>query len=146
MKSMQKPIDRAAETPPAHRERILNAATQCFLELGFERTSTAEIARRARVSKRELYACFEDKRDLLSAVIFKSQDEMQTNLRKLWMSQGDLEEVLPEAARILHKFILSEKFGKLLRIVAAESYHNPKIARQFYDLGPNGDARRPPVT
>lgn len=125
------------EIPPAHRERILDAATNCFLELGFQRASTAEIARRARVSKRELYTCFKDKRDLLSAMIFKAQDEMQTNLRTLWTSREAPEEVLPKAARILQDFILSEQFGKLLRIVAAESYQNPEIARQFYDLGQN---------
>ena len=134
---MKRLTEEMTQTPPAHRERVLNAATDCFLELGFQRTSTAEIARRARVSKRELYTCFKDKRDLLSAMIFKAQDEMQTNLRTLWTSKDAPEEVLPKAAKILHGFILSEQFGKLLRIVAAESYHNPELARQFYDLGPN---------
>jgi AcrR family transcriptional regulator len=89
------------------------------------------------VSKRELYTYFENKRDLLSAVIFKLQGEMETNVNELWSSLGDLDEVLPKAARILHDFILSEQFGKLLRIVAVESYHNPQFARQFYEKGPN---------
>jgi TetR/AcrR family transcriptional regulator, mexJK operon transcriptional repressor len=134
---MKRLAENRNEIPPAHRERILGAATDCFLELGFQRTSTAEIARRARVSKRELYTCFKDKRDLLSAMIFKAQDEMQTNLRTLWSSREAPEKVLPKAARILQDFILSEQFAKLLRIIAAESYQNPEIAKQFYDLGPN---------
>ncbi len=134
---MKRLAENTAPTPPARRERVLDAATQCFLELGFERTSTAEIARRARVSKRELYTCFKDKRDLLSAMIRKLQGEMQTNLRKLWTSTEEPEKVLPEAAKILHGFIVSEHFGKLLRIVAAASYHDAEVARQFYELGPN---------
>ncbi len=137
MKSKRKLAEETTEALPARRERILNAAAECFLELGFERTTTAEIARRARVSKRELYTHFEDKRDLLSAVIFNLQNEVNTNLTGLWSSQRDLEEVLPKAAKILHNFILSEQFGKLLRIVAAESYHNSHIAEQFYEMGPN---------
>lgn len=137
MKNMRKLAEGTTKAPAAHRERILDAATKCFLDLGYERTSTAEIARRARVSKRELYACFEDKRDLLSAVIFKQQNEMETTLLKLWSSLGDLDEVLPKAAKILGGFILSKQFGKLLRIVAAESYDNPQIAEQFYEMGPN---------
>jgi len=134
---MKKPAESTTRTPQAHRERILDAATQCFLELGFERTSTAEIASRARVSKRELYTCFENKRDLLSNMVLNFQDQMQSDLRKLWTSREVPERVLPKAARILQGFILSEQFGKLLRIVASESYHNPEIARQFFDLGPN---------
>jgi AcrR family transcriptional regulator len=134
---MKKLAENTTEMPPAHRERVLAAATECFLELGFERTSTAEIARRARVSKRELYACFKDKRDLLSTAILKLQNEMQTNLRELWTSKEIPEIVLPKAAQILHNFIVSEHFGKVLRIVAAESFHNPEIAGQFYSLGPN---------
>jgi AcrR family transcriptional regulator len=133
---MKRLAESTTQTPPDHRERVLNAATQCFLELGFERTSTAEIARRARVSKRELYACFEDKRDLLSAAIFRLQDELQINVNELWSSFADPQEVLPRAAKMIHDFILSEKFGKLLRIVATESYHNPRVAKQFYELGP----------
>ena len=137
MKNMRKLAEGTTKAPAAHRERILDAATKCFLGLGFERTTTAEIARRARVSKRELYTHFEGKRDLLSAAIFNLQNEVDINLIGLWSSQRDLEEVLPKAAKILHNFILSERFGKLLRIVAAESYDNPQIAEQFYEMGPN---------
>jgi AcrR family transcriptional regulator len=120
-----------------HRERILNAAGESFLELGFERTSTAEIARRAKVSKREIYTYFADKRAILSAAITELQYEMQSRMSGIWTSSEELEVVLPKAARILTKYILSERFSKLLRIVATESYHNPQAAAQFYEQGPN---------
>jgi hypothetical protein len=38
------------------RERILDAAFASFMKSGYATTSTLEIATRARVSKRELYA------------------------------------------------------------------------------------------
>ncbi|MGZ3349744.1 MAG: TetR family transcriptional regulator, partial [Xanthobacteraceae bacterium] len=54
-KSAAKPrADEADETPA--RQRILDAAFSAFMEHGFAETSTLEIATRARVSKRELYA------------------------------------------------------------------------------------------
>lgn len=124
-------------TEKARRERILNAATDSFLELGFERTSTAEIARRANVSKREIYADFADKRMILSAVIAELQNQMQFRLRGIWSSSENPEIVLPKAAARISDFVLSERFGKLVRIVAAESYHDSQIARKFYELGPD---------
>jgi AcrR family transcriptional regulator len=57
----------ASETPV--RERILAAAASAFMERGYERASTLDIATRARVSKRELYALFDNKHAMLAACI-----------------------------------------------------------------------------
>src|SRR6201996_1730216 len=51
------------------RGRILEAAFAAFTEAGFAETSTLEIATRARVSKRELYALFGSKQEMLVACI-----------------------------------------------------------------------------
>ena len=51
------------------RGRILEAAFSAFTERGFAETSTLEIATRARASKRELYALFGSKQDMLVACI-----------------------------------------------------------------------------
>ena len=61
-----KPED-AGETPV--RRRILEAAFSAFMERGFVEASTLEIATRARASKRELYALFGSKQDMLIACI-----------------------------------------------------------------------------
>jgi TetR/AcrR family transcriptional regulator, mexJK operon transcriptional repressor len=120
----------------SHKQRILDAASDVFLEFGFEQTSTAEIARRARVSKRELYSHFTDKRALLAAVITELQTSMQSRMDVRWSSSEDMETVLRKSAAAIYEFILSERFGKLVRVVAAESYHDPAVARQFFELGP----------
>jgi TetR/AcrR family transcriptional repressor of mexJK operon len=125
---------RAARTD--RRARILDAATEAFLECGFEVASTAEIARRAKVSKRELYAHFRDKRDILAAVITELQADIQSKANVSWSSSGDVREVLRQAGTDLLRFINSERFGKLFRIVAAESFHDPVSSRKFYLLGP----------
>ncbi len=124
-----------------HKERILSAASDVFLATGFEKTSTAEIARLAKVSKRELYLHFSDKRALLAAVVDDLQGDMQGRMDSLWASGEAMEDVLLNSAKVIQRFILSERFGKLVRIVAAESYHNPHIAKQFFELGPNAGRR-----
>ena len=51
------------------RERILDAAFAAFMKSGYATTSTLEIATRARVSKRELYAEVGNKQEILIACI-----------------------------------------------------------------------------
>jgi AcrR family transcriptional regulator len=51
------------------RKRILGAAFLAFMDRGYAQTSTLEIATRAHVSKRELYALFGNKQAMLVACI-----------------------------------------------------------------------------
>lgn len=126
-----------ARTPRSdHRERILDAAARAFLENGYEQASTAEIARRAKVSKRELYTHFHDKRDVLAAVITQLQADIQSHANVNWSSSGDVRDVLTRAGTELLQFISSKRFGKLFRIVSAESFRDPVSAHKFYLLGP----------
>jgi AcrR family transcriptional regulator len=119
-----------------HHERILRAAAALFLENGYEETSTADIARRARVSKRELYSNFADKRDILGAVIAQLQAEILSQANISWSSSDDIRKVLTQAGTRILEFISSERFGKLFRIVVAESFSDPETAQSFYRLGP----------
>src|SRR5258708_21547701 len=64
---VKQPTDDAGEAPA--RQRILEAAFAAFMEHGFAETSTLEIATRARASKRELYAHFGSKQEMLVACI-----------------------------------------------------------------------------
>jgi AcrR family transcriptional regulator len=80
------------------RERILRAAMDAFMELGYAEASTLKIATRAQVSKRELYAFFGTKQAMLAACIAdrvgrmrlpsplpmpRNRDELATMLAKL---------------------------------------------------------------
>jgi AcrR family transcriptional regulator len=119
-----------------HRARILESATKAFLGNGYETTSTAEIARYARISKRELYSHFQDKRDVLDAVITELQADIQAQANSSWNSRGDVREVLTRAGTEILRFVRSDRFCKLLRIVASESFRDPISSRKFYLLGP----------
>ncbi|HVZ33552.1 MAG TPA: TetR/AcrR family transcriptional regulator [Polyangiaceae bacterium] len=66
-----------ATLPQSPRERILRAAMEAFMELGYSDASTLEIATRAQVSKRELYALFGSKQAMLAACIADRVGRMQ---------------------------------------------------------------------
>ena len=122
------------ETPA--RQRILNAAFSAFMESGFAAASTLEIATRARVSKRELYALVGSKQKMLVACI-------RERARRLQMP-ADLPE--PHDREALARTL--ETFGTQLlrevsdptviavfRLAIAEAVHAPEVARALNSLG-----------
>jgi AcrR family transcriptional regulator len=68
--------DPAVAENPIH-ERILGAAFAAFSEDGYAATSTLEIATRAKVSKRDLYANFGSKHEMLAACIKSRAERMR---------------------------------------------------------------------
>jgi AcrR family transcriptional regulator len=58
------------------RERVLVAAVACFEERGFDATTTAQIARRARIAVGSVYGYFRDKRSILLELLHASVDEI----------------------------------------------------------------------
>lgn len=58
------------------RQAILDAAGAVFLEMGYERATTLEIARRAHISKRTLYEHFGSKEALLEALVRTTTERM----------------------------------------------------------------------
>jgi AcrR family transcriptional regulator len=71
------PID---DLPP-RRRAILAAAFDVLMEQGYAGASTLEIATRAKVSKRELYAEFGNKAGILAALIASTASRMQVPLK-----------------------------------------------------------------
>ena len=71
----KRPVEDASENQV--RRRILDAAFSAFMEKGYADTSTLEIAKRARVSKRELYALVGNKQDMLIACIASRAERLR---------------------------------------------------------------------
>jgi len=62
------------------RQRIIAATFDVLMERGFAGASTVEIARRAKVSKRELYAEFGNKSGILEALVSATAERMRVPL------------------------------------------------------------------
>src|SRR3954466_833917 len=121
------------------RKRILGAALSAFMEGGYAQTSTLEIATRARVSKRELYALFGNKEAMLIACITERAQRLK--------APADLPElrdrkILAEVLTAFGTKLLTETTDPVVvavfRLAISESVHTPKVAQALNSL-----ARKP---
>lgn len=116
------------------RERVLDAAFSAFTEKGYSRTSTLEIATRAKVSKRALYAVCTDKPALLREAVIARAERMRQVLALPPAKDGEaLAQTLTAfGAATLHN-ICEAPVQAVYRLAIAEANRNPKIIRALED-------------
>ena len=117
-------------TQAPSRERILQAAMQAFMELGYAATSTLEIATRARVSKRELYTQFRNKQAMLAAAISDRVQRMQL-IPELPQARNRamLETILVEVGAAVLREVLHPHVMAVFRLAIAEAQRAPEVAQ-----------------
>ena len=121
---------------PPPRERILAAAMEAFMEHGFADATTLDIATRARVSKRELYALVGNKEEMLAACVAERGRRMR--LPEGSPAPGDrasLESALREYARTILRELLDPAVLAVFRLGIAEAKRSPAIARSIHERG-----------
>src|SRR5213080_1032123 len=118
------------------RERILDAAFGAFMERGYAATSTLEIATRARVSKRELYALVGNKQEMLVACISERAKRL---LVPADLPVPDDRETLAELLTSFGMQILREVTDPavvgVFRLAIAEALHAPEVGQALDSLG-----------
>jgi AcrR family transcriptional regulator len=123
-------------------ERILGAAFEAFTQEGYAGTSTLEIARRAKVSKRDLYANFGSKHAVLAACIERRAERMR-RLPRLPAPRS--REMLAATMTAFATNLVSEISDPLViatfRLAIAEASRAPELARTLETAGRDG-ARR----
>jgi len=123
--------------------RILTAALEVFSKSSFGDASTDEIARRAHVSKRDIYAEFPDKHAILAAVINMVLQTGDEHFSRVISDSGH--DRAPQRERLeviglaLMGEILSPLTGSVSRLVSSECVEQPPIGATFYE---NWYARR----
>ena len=120
----------------AVRERILDAAFAAFMENGYATTSTLEIATRARVSKRELYALVGNKQKMLIACISEraKRFSVPADLPVL-RDRETLEQVLASFGTKLVSEISDPSVIAVFRLAIAEVVQAPEVARALNSIG-----------
>jgi AcrR family transcriptional regulator len=127
---------RTANADRSVRERILSAAFAAFRELGYGGASTLEIATRAKASKRELYALFDGKHEMLTACIAEHAKRIRPSL------------TLPEACDRASLAVTLATYGAatlrsvcepgvlaVYRLAIGESERSPEIAKVLDSAG-----------
>jgi AcrR family transcriptional regulator len=120
----------------AVRDRILTAAFEAFRERGYAATSTLEIATRAHVSKRELYALVGNKQKMLIAAIaerakrFKAPADMPV-LR----DRATLAQVLTAFGTRFVREVSDPHVVAVFRLAIAEAVQAPEVAQTLDSSG-----------
>ena len=134
-KQVVKPRVEADDEAPI-RQRILEAAFSAFMERGFAETSTLEIATRARVSKRELYAQFGSKQEMLAACIAARAKRLR--MPADWPDLRDREtlaRVITAIGTNLLREISDPTVIAVFRLAIAEAVRAPEVASALNDVG-----------
>jgi len=118
------------------RARILEAAFAAFMERGYAATSTLEIATRARVSKRELYALVGNKQEMLVACISARARRLQVPADlPMPRDRESLAQVLASFGTQLVREITDPTVIAVFRLAIAEAVNAPEVAQAVDSVG-----------
>jgi AcrR family transcriptional regulator len=121
---------------PGARERILEAAFAAFMENGYAAASTLEIATRARVSKRELYALVGNKREMLIAGISERAKRLEVPAE--FPLVGDRETLMHALVAFGTKLVREVSDPSVIavfRLAIAEAIQAPEVAQALSSIG-----------
>jgi AcrR family transcriptional regulator len=120
-----------AGAAPATRDRILAAARELFAAHGFKGTTTAAIARQARVNEALIFRHFPAKRDLYAAILrAKLEDEKLAGI----LEAAGCREIPPdEALRLVGRRFIESADPVFLRLYYHSALEGHALAAEFYD-------------
>lgn len=121
----------------AKYSQILDSARVLFLDQGFDATSMDAIARDAGVSKATLYVHFDDKDDLLLALV--NEECKRFGPKTLWRDHGgkiDLRTELHAIASTFLEAFLDRRGLAVHRLVMSCASRHPRVAEVFMKSGP----------
>lgn len=128
------PVPAAAESRIP--ERILGAAFEAFTKAGYAGTSMLDIATRAKVSKRDLYANFANKHAVLVACIKNRAERMRLRPElPIPRSRQTLAATLTAFATRLVREISHPSVIATFRMAISEATRSPEIAHALNSAG-----------
>ncbi|MBG51680.1 MAG: TetR/AcrR family transcriptional regulator [Alphaproteobacteria bacterium] len=112
--------------------QILSAALNLFCDQGYEATRLEDVADAAGVSKATIYLYFENKEDLLFALIRENIVPMvEQTISQMENFTGIPSDFLRMKAQSLGPLLLHSNHGAILKLVVAEARRFPEIAEYF---------------
>ena len=117
------------EVQQARRDRILDAAEECFALAGFHRTSMHDICRRAGISPGALYVYFDSKEALIAGISERDRAEFAERFALLSSAPDFM-----QALRMLGEQYFLEEPAHSHRMcidIGLESTRNPRVGEIF---------------
>jgi len=123
------PVDFKEQMAEARRNQILMGAAQVFSEKGFHKSTTKEIAKAAGVAEGTIYNYFDNKRDLLLAMIDLIGAQ---SLKRLITTDppDDPRQLLTNVMR--DRFQLAQEWGPHMAPIFAEIFNDEELREMLY--------------
>lgn len=129
-------------TAPTHApeeqltDRLLNAATEVFLEKGFSAATIDEMAVRAKAGKITFYNHFGNKEALFEAIILRVNKTIFQGFVSALETNAPVMETLTLFLQRLTDVLHDEEAVRLVRVLHAETQRFPRLAEVFDQDGP----------
>ncbi|CAM3613114.1 putative HTH-type transcriptional regulator YvdT [Vibrio aerogenes CECT 7868] len=125
-----------ADEVQARAEKLLDVATEVFLESGFERAKVADIVRRAGASKSSIYSRYPTKKALFEAVISRKITQLDQQMADSLSSSQSIPVMLKSFGLSLFETVFSLELRSLFKVVISEASSFPELAENFWQAGP----------
>lgn len=131
---MHGPAVRLPSVEP-RRQAIVQAARKAFVSEGYAAARIEPIAREAGVSTATLYALFDGKAGLFSAVIDDAAEDFSRQMAGVRTIQGDARRQLTGFAEAYAGFMSDPFVRSVFRLVVAERPRFEAVALRFFEKG-----------
>ena len=118
------------------RKELIKYATDMFMEMGYEKASMNNLAKRSGSSKSTIYKHFRSRQALFIAVLDEKLRDHLAPIEKLDLTTLSIEEGLKLIGRTSIKVITSKDHINLCRIIYAEAERIPHVGKTYYEHGP----------
>ncbi|MBE3513075.1 TetR/AcrR family transcriptional regulator [Enterobacter cloacae complex sp. I2] len=115
---------------------IIDAASELFVELGFQATTLDKIAQRAKISKLSIYRHFDNKEALFSAAIVAGCHQLFAPQALLEGVDGSVEDQLMAVGSLLLRTLLRSDVSSVEAMVMADKTNQKSLSKLHYEAGP----------
>jgi AcrR family transcriptional regulator len=127
---------RGRPTNRALAQTIVDAASELFVELGFQATTLDKVAQRAKISKLSIYRRFENKEALFSAAIAAGCHQSFAPQALLEGVEGSVEDQLMAVGSSLLRTLLRSDVSSIEAMVMADKTNRNSLSKLHYEAGP----------
>jgi TetR/AcrR family transcriptional regulator, mexJK operon transcriptional repressor len=120
------------------RRLLLQAATELFLDKGYDSTSMDDIAAKAAVSKPTVYKYFSDKERLFAEIVRATTGEIDELVRLVAETMAGKESFESGLIALARRFIaalMQPRVLRLRRLVMANAERFPDVGRSWFEQG-----------
>ena len=136
MTNKSNPTRRGRPVNEALSQTIVEAASELFVELGFQATTLDKVAQRAKISKLSIYRHFENKEALFSAAIVAGCHQLFAPQALLEGVEGSVEDQLMVVGSLLLHTLLRPDVSSVEAMVMADKTNQKSLSKLHYEAGP----------